>query len=590
MSFRTGFLLALLLMVLAWSGQAQTLFADKPLGEIEESMEANLTWNLQNALLVYYPETKFVVNAKVDLAKVEPKKALPKLPDALLTRDLTNLPGLPYLPAALENSPEQSQDDLNLQAYARKGNYQVQRILVNVLVDRSLSQSDWSFIRRFVTLSANLEPTRGDQVRIEGLTFPEKASFFSDESEKKPEPLMPPPFSQPKQEQAAFDWLPYLFAGGLAIFLLLLFLVGQRNLAKYLRQPPAATADLNANAGSPTEYRGLREKAATDESERLAELQALKSSAIDALVGTPAAAAKIFNGWIEADGDAGVTDVALVLSNASRPLVNLLEPYLGQENTATVKKAMATMQPDEIAQGASAALGRFERDIRKLMLSDKDANETDALSFLHQMSDDQLQHLLKPLKTGVVAIVVAQLRANRAAKIIERMDSREKKAVLAAMGNIERIPSDVYQHIARQLAGRAQELKKMRYVRANGVDALVKVLDYMDDKTQSETLDYLQSQDLALSQKVSKQFMTFEQLVSSSSERLREVALETDRDTFARSLVTLDEKTVTDIIERLPERLAEMVRASMEMHQNVSEEEVAEARRNVIRAVRSKKA
>ena len=267
----------------------------------------------------------------------------------------------------------------------------------------------------------------------------------------------------------------------------------------------------------------------------------------------------------------------------------MLEPYLGQENSTLVKQKMAAMHSEEIEKQAAGALHRFDEEMRNFMVSDKTANETDALSFLHQMSDDQLQHLLKPLKTGVVAIVLAQLRANRAAKILEKFDAQQKKAALAAMGNIERIPSDVYQHIARQLAARAQELKKMRYVRANGVDALVKVLDYMDTTTQTEALDYLQAQDLDLSQKVSKRFLTFEQIVASSNDRLREVALETDREMLAKSLVTLDQETVENIISRLPEKLGEMVRASMEMHENATEDEIAEARRGVMRVVRNKK-
>jgi len=584
------FLITALLALWSQTGTAQTLYAEKPLGEIEKSMEANLTWNLQNALLVYYPETKFVVNAKVKLAKVEPKRKLPKLPDALLRKDLTNLPGLPYLPEAFQNPPEQTEADLSLSSSANKGNYQVERMLVNVLVDRSLSQSDWSFIRRFVTLTANLEPLRGDQVRIEGLTFPEKAAFFSDPSKPAEPVVAPPPAPETSTEEAGFDWKPYLFAAGLAIFLLVLFLVGQRNLAKYLKQTSVpAAANAVEQEGRSSDRPGFEPVKPPQPSQEETAVSLLKSSAIDAIVGTPAASAKVFSRWIEEEGDAGLTDVTVVLATASRSLITLLEPYLGQDNSALVKRRMVAMPTEEIEKQAAGALRRFDEQIRVFMLSDKTANETDALSFLHQMSDDQLQHLLKPLKTGVVAIVLAQLRANRAAKILDKFDAQEKKTVLAAMGNIERIPSDVYQHIARQLAARAQELKKMRYVRANGVDALVKVLDYMDDKTQTEALDYLQAQDLSLSQKVSKRFLTFEQIVTSSSEKLREVALDTDRDTLAKSLVTLDEGTVENIISRLPEKLGEMVRASMEMHQNANEDEIAEARRGVMRAVRNKK-
>ena len=312
------FLITVLLTLWSQTGAAQSLYAEKPLGEIEKSMEANLTWNLQNALLVYYPETKFVVNAKVKLAKVEPRRKLPRLPDALLKKDLTNLPGLPYLPEAFQKPPEQTETDLSLSSSASKGHYQVQRMLVNVLVDRSLSQSDWSFIRRFVTLTANLEPLRGDQVRIEGLTFPEKAAFFL-EPAKPDEQAMIPPVPDAKTEKAGFDWLPYLFAAGLAVFLLILFLVGQRNLAKYLKQ--SAVPPLTSPAEQALGDTGLRSREpakSQQPSQPKAALGILKSSAIDAIVGTPAASAKVFGRWIEEKGDTGISDVAIVLVTVSR--------------------------------------------------------------------------------------------------------------------------------------------------------------------------------------------------------------------------------------------------------------------------------
>lgn len=570
---------------------AQDLGAEKAASELERSMEANLNWNLQNALLLYYPETKFVVNARIKLKKVEPKKALPKLPDALLSKDLTNLPGLPYLPQDLAESKPETRDDLSLLRQVNEKRYDVEQIRVTVLVDNSLSENDWSFIRRFVSLTANLEGSRGDQVRIEGLDFPVRADFLPAKNEEPPKEAEPTPPPAAHPESTHSKWLPYFFAAGLAIFLLTLYLLGMHKIVKHLKRPEKEAAPVKVEE-RPKSLNETKLSESINGKEAIAEVNhhdELKARTIDMIVGMPNASAKVFNQWSSERGESGQRDTAVVLASISNSLLDLVEPYLGSENAAAVQKIIGDLQSSEIEKESPALLKQFEAEMRQQLLREKYDKDGDALSFLQQMSDEQLFHLLKPLKTGVMAIVLAQLHTERAAKFLSKMEPAERKSVLAAMANLERIPSDVYQHIARQLAARANELKTMRHIRANGVDAMVSVLEQLDEATQEETLAYLQTQNLALAEKVSRQFLTFQQLLASSRERLREVAIEVDRETLAKSLVTLDGATVENIIQSLPPKLAEMVRASLESHQNIPENEVNEARRSLMRAVRRKK-
>ncbi len=599
MKIQLSFIISLLCSVGWWgntsTSYAQDFNADKPMGQVERSMETNLNWNLQNALLLYYPETKFVVNTKVKLRRVEPKRTLPKLPDALLSKDLTNLPGLPFIPRQLNDIPPEEARNTNLQSHVQENHYQIDRIIVGTLVDQSLTESDWSFIRRFITMTANLDASRGDQVRIETASFPEKASFIKKSEAEKPEatpaPLPVQPVEQPKADSFLLEWFPYIFAAGLAIFLLILFLIGQRNIVKHLKQimqtavqpvqPPAL-------AVPPKEKPEQAPEKPVETTVDLSAVEVLRAAAIDAIVGSPAASAKVFNSWIDQHEEAAYFQIAILFTTVSTALLDLVEPYLGHERSEALHAKISSMNKTDVEKNAEPVLKKFDEDIRRLTLKEKFDSEEDALSFLHQMSDEQLQHLLKPLKTGVMAIVLAQLRSNRATKIINKLDAEERKAVLAAMGNIERIPSDVYQHVARQLAGRAQDLKKMRYVKANGVDALVKVLDQLDEQTQTETLQYLETQDINLAKKVRKQFMTFDDLIKMPDDKIRRAALEVDRELLAKSLVTLDEQVVENIINSLPEKLGEIVRASLEANYNISQKDVADARRQVMRALRTK--
>ncbi len=585
---------ALCLLLLPAAGISQIYEPQKPLSEIESSMEANLTWNLQSALLLYYPENKFVVKADVRLQKVKPKRVLPKLPDALLSRSVNNLPGLPYVPLDFgEATPPQQKRD-NLRNYVRENNFQVASIRVNVLVDASLRESDWAFIRRYSALVADLEPTRGDQIRIERLTFPDKATFFA--AKQKPEVQQPAKTKPPQQAQiipSDFDWRPYAFAGGIALLLIIAFFLGIRAITKSIKKSMSKNDAVAAKDQSPlpvSRAAVAKHRQETDQTRGTSETpnyHQLRSEMMDTIVGTPSSAAAVFNQWIEERDEAGTKDVAALLTGVSKPLAELLTPYFGKETAGAVKSKMAEMEKDVPESEVDELIKLFNGDLRKLVVKEsKDPKENDALAFLNQMSDNQLEHLLKPLKTGIKAIVLAQMRSNRAAKFLSKMDADEKKEVLVSMGNIEHLPLDVYQHIARQLAARANKLEKMRYVRANGVDAVVKVMEHLDEKTQDDLLNHLQTQDVKLAQKVHQKFMTFNQLLDMPEEEIQKVALEVDREILAKSLVTVDEETVVRIVSALPEKLQELVTASLESNHDIPENEVAQARRALMRSLR----
>jgi flagellar motor switch protein FliG len=561
--------------------------AEQPLSELERSMEANLMWNLQGALSAYYPETKFVVNANVNLSPVFEQKMLPKLPEALLSRSVTNLPGLPYLPDPETTTQQKS----NPGRAVESRNYEVGNIRITVLVDRSLSEEDWSFIRRLVALTANLEPGRGDQVRIEALSFPEKVPFKPHEIPRPAEQSVPDtPLLIPRADRMVnSEMFPLWFAAGIGLLLVALFVYGLRSVARTLAQGdktsaivsrPQVTAPLTVTPQAPPV-----EKNPGDES-----VKRYASAAIDALVGTPSASARVVNQWMEERGEQGEREAAVLFASVSISLLDTIAPYLGGDGVASVKRKLLEVTEEQRNSEAPVVLRQFDEDLRRLVLKAGEADEEqEALSFLNQMTDDQVQHLLKPLKVGVKAIVLAHLRANRAAKIVGKMEPNERQAVLAAIGNIERIPLEVYQHIARQLSLRANELRKMRYVRANGVDALLKVMEHLDDYTQDDVLDYLRTQDVQLAQKVSKNFMTFNELLELPGDQLRHYARDFDRETLAKSLIRVDESEVERIINSLPERLAELVRASLESQSAVADEDVEQARRELMRSVRAKK-
>ncbi|KAA3612654.1 MAG: hypothetical protein DWQ05_18565 [Calditrichaeota bacterium] len=562
---------------------AQIPASEKTLEGIEKTMEANLSWNLETALLTYFPETKFVVKANVQLEKVRKRKPLPPLPDVLLKKEVMSLPGLPFIPGQ-GNDNEQENDQFR--EVAENSGMQVKRLNVNVLVDKSFTEGDWAFIRRLVSLSADMDPKRGDRVSVEAFDFPVKANYFNRLGTKSlRDSSKQEAFTQslfPDEQLAGMDWRPFIFAAVIAgIFLIILFW-GMNSILKKL-SPERPKVMPEPTPSSEQKPQDKETEASSDE----AAFRTLKSSVVDAIIGTPRAAAQVIKTWVKTDERNGPRDAAILFRATSKHLNGFLAEHLGAKISADVQQHVEEVPEDEVVTAGPELIKRFDENLRNTAISAiRNEEEIDALAFLHQLSDDQLLHLIKPLKDGVRAIVLAQLQPERAYKLIKSLEPRKQPAALAAMGNVEKVPADVYQHIARQLLVRAKDVESMRFVRSDGIDALVNILDFMDDFDQEQILEYIETQDLNLSQRIKAKYMTFSQLVELPAEKVRELAFTVDRDLLAKSLIHVDDSTVNRIIEALPDKLAEMVQASLEASNDVTDEEVTLARRQLMRTVR----
>ncbi|MCA9731502.1 hypothetical protein KC799_05205 [candidate division KSB1 bacterium] len=563
---------------------AQAPATENTISTIEQTMEANLSWNLETALLTYFPETKFVVKANVLLEQAPQIKALPPLPDVLLKKEVTALPGLPFIPGQGNAKSEQNG---KFRTVAENSGVKVKRLDVNVLVDNSFTEGDWAFIRRLVALTADMDPRRGDRVSVEAFDFPVKSEFMnrlsrSTNPDSSKKVTFSPTLFPDEQKAGGMDWRPFIFAAVIAgVFLIILFW-GMNSILKKLghEQPGPETLPAPIPKSKPLEK-------PTTEDAVLEAFNELKSSVVDTIIGSPKAAAKVLKQWVQTDEKNGPRDTAILFSATSKNLNQFLAEELGPQISADVQMYIEELPQDEISTKAPPIVKRFDENLRDTVLSAiRNEEKTDALAFLHQLTDDQLQHLIKPLKDGVRAIVLAQLPAERAFTLIKSLDPRKQPAALAAMGNVEKVPSDVYQHIAKQLLIRAREIEKMRFVRADGIDALVNILDHMDDLEQEQMLEYIETQDLNLAQRIKSKYMTFSQLMDLPAEKVRELALTVDRDLLARSLIHVDEMTVNRIISSLPEKLAEMVQASLEASNDVPDDEITLARRQLMRSVR----
>lgn len=542
--------------------------------DIARSMEANLTFDLQNELCNYFPQNKIAIKANIRLYRISPEPVNPSRPALPDLEDKTVLPGLPRTPEAPAHARSQydaQQMTRMLQQYLQESGYRISRISINAIVDSSLNRDEILFIRKLVTLRAGINPNRGDRVTIEVLNFPlnqkksispileEHATTNEDEFANKSNLIM---------------WSTFALALLIAAVISYLIYRHHKQLATQRGQPT------HLNQGiTPNKQVSNKKKSA----------QLNNPPVTEYLIGAPGASAKVFQSWINDLNTKGIEKTAVLLKHISPELIEMYKPHLSHENCVKIRSMMNKINRP-IPQNIIAEIHRkFDHDFKLLTLkSSTSKNEEELFSFIFQLTDDQLIHLMKDVEPGFAAIIIAQLQPERGAALLKKFEKDVQKEIFLALSKIEKIPLKMYRAVARRLANKAQKVANMKYVTADVVDATVNLLDQFDENAQRDILNHLKCNDLKFAGRVHKKFIKFSDVIQLPNPELREIFRTADREVIAASIVDLNDTDIERIISALPVKMGEMVRSSLNMKKFAPESEIEEAKRRLVRTARNR--
>ena len=116
-------------------------------------------------------------------------------------------------------------------------------------------------------------------------------------------------------------------------------------------------------------------------------------------------------------------------------------------------------------------------------------------AFLNDLEDEQVLLLLKDENAKISAIALAQLPADRVAKIVTHLDPETQGHVMIEMGHLVDIPLEGIESIASDLAEKALGLPKFHKISTGGSESLAELLDHLDVTSEKQVLDMLSKED-----------------------------------------------------------------------------------------------
>ena len=555
---------------------------------------------LDNSLSDYYKSGSYIVDVKAALERV----LVPKGYDVIEADEpvrIENLPGLPFLPPGLQRNTPPAQDSLRATGFDSR--FRLTRLNIKVLVDTSYSDEDLEFVEEAATLIANADRFRGDIVSVERKVFPRSARGIDQDAPRKQTPVQQPGVERigEEPEQAVLgesvflgiDWndpkqLMYVIAGLGLLFVVALFWAifkkPSKKDAEEQRMPFPMYEGMYPGLKKPDE---VEEKKGPD-AKTLALFEEDKTYLTNTCISNPKIVADMVSQWIASDDEQGVIRSVRSFASVDEKLLSVIEPHMNADTFETIKFGINNTDAIPLEEKIEEARA-FRKSVQQIKISNSTSDSSGNLfDFVYQLTDQQLQHLMKDESDEMVAILLAQVAGERAGVILQKLEDQKRISILLKMGKIDNIPISVYKKVASHFSNKALSVSDMKYVAADGVDTLLTTIETLPLTEQDDYVRSIAEQDLELAKRIRKFFIGFDDLPKVKDEFVQKALEEIPSDTIILALRTAPAAVREKVLRVRPKREQQLILSEIDNPSEASKSEIEDAQKAVLYAVRRK--
>ena len=316
------------------------------------------------------------------------------------------------------------------------------------------------------------------------------------------------------------------------------------------------------------------------------------------------------DGFDGIDGLSGVQKVAVFIMSLDRQRAARVLRELSTEDVAAVARELERVgyvtAPtidgviDDFARTAERQRGDVRvthQDVRELIelsLGPIAAAELfgrvehGRFGFLAPFEIETLVSMLADEHPQTVAVVLAHLRPERAARVLAGFDEEAQRDLGIRVATMERTNPAAIDAIEHRLHDRAQTLlAELAEERVGGAEGLIALLTRSDKATERVVLAELEQIDPELADEVRAKLFTFEDIVTLDDRAVQQILRQVDTRGLAVALKGADETTKTKVLKNMSSRAAENLMEEIDLLRGVRAAEVALARTEVVKVIRT---
>jgi flagellar motor switch protein FliG len=214
------------------------------------------------------------------------------------------------------------------------------------------------------------------------------------------------------------------------------------------------------------------------------------------------------------------------------------------------------------------------------------AIELNPFDFLRRTPPDQIFAFLRYEAPQTVALVLANLPNDVAAKVLSQMPAEQQAEIAACIAQMSHVSPDVVKEVAAVMEAKLEVVTKHEVSAAGGVRSLAQILSQSDRSTERNILDTLSETSPELAEAVRSLLFVFEDLMKLDDRAIQLVLKEIEAKDLALALRGTSEAVRERIMANMSSRAAEMLAEEMEFMPPQRRRTVEEAQAKIVAVVR----
>lgn len=198
-----------------------------------------------------------------------------------------------------------------------------------------------------------------------------------------------------------------------------------------------------------------------------------------------------------------------------------------------------------------------------------------------------LLSLLQHERPQVIALIMAYMDPEQAAKVLEQLPDAKRIATVECMANMDRVSPEAIAIVEEEMKRKfATIITSEDNMNLGGVDFVADVMNHVDRSNERRIFDELDKTNPDLSQSIRDKMFVFENILDMDDRSVQRFVRDCDSKDIVYALKNASDEMKQIFFSNMSKRMAETVQGDLEITTNVRLKDVEEAQQRIVNIIR----
>lgn len=233
----------------------------------------------------------------------------------------------------------------------------------------------------------------------------------------------------------------------------------------------------------------------------------------------------------------------------------------------------------EKAFGESTARNLLEKVSKTL--------QSKPFNFFMKGDPKALFSLLQNERPQVIALIMAYMETEQAAQILEELSDEKRIRTLESMATMDRVSPEAIAIVEEEMKRKfATIITSEDNMSLGGIDFVADMMNHVDRSSERKIFEELDKSNPELAQTIREKMFVFENILDMDDRSVQRFVRDCDTRDVVYALKSASEEMRTVFFSNMSKRMADSVRADLEITTNVRLKDVEEAQQRIVNIIR----